>query len=179
MITAFDRSRESSFFRKHANLILETTSGPVLDAPSGDGRHAFFLASRGREIICADNSESMISEIERQKTQLKIKNIKTALVDLNDRPWPFEKNSFGAAISTFFVAPDLVAEFHRVLTPNGLWLFQSYDNRGENYLELPAPGLYESLLLDLNFKIMLLDERPAGPRGKTATVRFIARSTEH
>ena len=98
-------------------LLDELPEGVVLDAACGTGRHAAYLAGRGRAVIGIDSSEAMLEQARR-----KLPGVDLRRGDL--RALPLEDCSASAVVCALALShlPDLgpaVSELGRVLRPGG------------------------------------------------------------
>ena len=71
--------------------------------------------------------------------------------------------------------PELFRHFEQSLMPGGFLFIETYENRGGNYLELPKPWEFKTLLAPA-FDFLYYAEKKAGPADANAcTVRTLAR----
>lgn len=99
----------------------------VLDAGTGTGRFAIYLAKMGKKVVALDQSAEML-EVARKKSDEhgvsgRIEFIQGDLEDL-----PLNENSFDAIVSIhvlvhFKLIEKIILEFSRVLKPNGILVF--------------------------------------------------------
>jgi SAM-dependent methyltransferase len=150
----------------------------ILDAPCGYGRNALWLTSLGHDVVCVDYDQHALRAIDRHVSTLTLQNkelgkswgtLSTVHCDLFKSDWPFGREAFDAIINVDFVAPSLFAKFTYSLTKNGLFFFETFGNRGGNFLGLPKSKEIEELLRR-DYAFEFYKERPAGPVGIDAVV---------
>ncbi|WP_456423352.1 class I SAM-dependent methyltransferase [Thermococcus sp.] len=107
--------------------------GRVLDLGCGAGGFSFLLEDLGFDVVCADNSDHMLSLA---KGFAKEKNSKVEIIKADARELPFEDNSFDYVLFidnlVHFEPLDLGKAFReigRVLKPGGRLLLQFTDLR--------------------------------------------------
>jgi SAM-dependent methyltransferase len=162
----------SPYFRKFVSQ-HKFFDGPILDLPCGYGRHTFELLKSSYQIVASDLDAERLRHIE-SKVISRVNPVLLQLDVIND-PWPFDKDYFGAVINVHFFHASLFDKFAYSLKPNGLLYFESIENRGGNYEQLPECGELRNLLVD-HFAIIDYAEKPAGPKGSLkTTVKAVAR----
>ncbi len=127
----------SATLKKLAKLILCNRGGEILDAPSGFGRNAFFLASLGASVVCADNDPECLAFIENFRETHSVKGVRTENINLLGDPFLIPNNVFNAIINVHFCFPNLIDKFAYSLPDNGFLYIETVENRGENYLSCP------------------------------------------
>jgi len=98
-------------------LLDELPDGPVLDAACGTGRHAQYLASRGRDVLGVDASEAMLA-----RARAKLPDVDFRHGDLT--ALPIDSQTMTGAVCALALShlPDMrpaIAELARVLRPGG------------------------------------------------------------
>ena len=166
-----DRLRPSATLRKYAQLIASGARGPILDAPCGYGRNALLFGTMGLDVYCVDIDEVALTFLSQQRCAGSMICLKE---DLNTIPPSLCSKQFAAILNIHFVAPHLVPWWKDSLIPGGYLYIETFDNRGENYRQLPRSGEIQEILKD-DFDFVLNQERHAGPDGTDAvTVRLLA-----
>jgi hypothetical protein len=98
--------------------------------------------------------------------------ISLVCADLAGEHLPFPPRSFGLVLIIDFFPTD-ITHAADLIAPGGYLFFESIQNRGENYLELPRAGQLRAALKELTMVRYL--ERKAGPPDVDAvTVKLIA-----
>lgn len=107
-------------FQNFANR-METS---VLDLGCGAGRHSFFMAQEGFQVMAADISQSGINYINDLKAELKLENLNTRVTPATKLP--FDNNKFHACVCygvLYYMNSQEIKqafdEIYRVLTING------------------------------------------------------------
>lgn len=120
------------------------------------------------------NKESLICAADASRLH-PIGEVFPVLLDFETDDWPFRTESFDAILNVHYVSEMLWTLLIKTLRPNGLLLIETFENRGENYLQLPAKGRLKDFLA-ASFELIEYEERPAGPSHVDAvTVRLLAR----
>ncbi len=154
---------------------------PILDLGCGSGRNALFLWNLGCTVICMDRD---LSGLEAQLTRAlpghsatDKKRLIPHQIDLENEPWPFDRQSVGGIINVHFTLPSLFPHFCSSLVPEGYLLLETVPGCGGNYLELPRKGTLKAAL-EGSFRFELYKERPVGPPDRNAvTVKLLATRT--
>src|SRR5258705_7901363 len=96
----FELLAPSAFVKKHAPKIVKALDGPILDIAGGSGRHAFYLATFGAEVICIDRDRKKFDLLQQSlssQTDL-LKKVKYYHLDLVNDPWIFKEATTGAIV---------------------------------------------------------------------------------
>jgi SAM-dependent methyltransferase len=162
--------KTSPFVRKCISALALKPSAMILDAPSGYGRHAHWLASLGYRVWGTDIDEIRLSEAAATAPRTK-HPIHWHVSDLEE-PWK-SRRKFDLFVVVHFYSPHIVNRAREVLRPGGGFIYESFGGHGKNYLSLPKRGLVERMLAR-DFEVLELAERPLGPRKTTAAVKALA-----
>jgi len=144
--------------------LLKNDAYPVLDAPCGSGRFARRLADAQLQVVALDNDSTKLERLKKSLTKEHKKYISPVCADIYDCYSLYGEGSFGAVINIEFVDLSLFSQFASLLNKGGLLFIKTFENRGENYLDLPAPGAYERASKQ-QFKMLRYSEKHAGPEG--------------
>jgi 2-polyprenyl-3-methyl-5-hydroxy-6-metoxy-1,4-benzoquinol methylase len=131
----------------------------VMDAPCGFGRNSIYLAQLGANVVAVDVDHDCLDYIESTGQD----GIVTVEADLL-RGWTFKHSEFSCIVNIHWVQLSLFENFAHSLSSGGLLFFESYENRGGNYLELPRRGQVLRKLKKF-FDVLHYEESPAGPTG--------------
>jgi SAM-dependent methyltransferase len=140
----------------------------ALDIPCGRGRHSFYLASLGYEVVAIDIDPELIAQLASEIAQQPGLRVRTFLGDA-DAPLPVEDHTFDLVVTTHFVSPALFDQVPTVLKPGGLLIYETFGAQGGNWRSLPRPGAVREHLAGC-FEILDYRERPVGPVGSAAVV---------
>lgn len=165
----------SSFLRKNIATLSQSSGKKVLDAPCGSGRNALYLQDLGFNVTGVDRDEVALRKLADSARGISNGSVETMLLDFDLDEWPFEKESFDVVINIHYVSFKLLPMLICSVRRGGLFLMETFENRGENYLQLPGRG---RVLGGIRSEMEILEciERDAGPAGCDAvTVRVLAR----
>jgi tellurite methyltransferase len=106
--------------REPAQLLLDAASalppGRALDLACGAGRNAFWLASRGWEVVAIDGAAEAVRILRDEGA-----NIDARVMDLeSDAPLPFPDQSFDLVAILYYLHRPLFAEARRVVRRGGI-----------------------------------------------------------
>ena len=99
----------------------------VLDAGTGTGRFAVYLAKMGKKVVALDQSADML-EVARKKSREQGVSDMIEFVQGDIESLPFDEKKFDAIVSIhvlvhFKSIEKIISEFSRVLKPNGILVF--------------------------------------------------------
>jgi SAM-dependent methyltransferase len=143
----------------------------ALDLPCGQGRHAIYLASLGYCVVAVDNQLGRIKDLQLCCPQPLAGKI-TSLVANGHSELPFTPQTFDIVVVTHFISPTLVVQLPQFMKPGGLFIYESFGGRGENWRALPSSGETKIALEDV-FDLLRYKERRVGPPS-TDAVAFTA-----
>ncbi len=165
----------SAFLRKNISVLLQIGSKCILDAPCGSGRNALYLQKLGFNIVGIDRDDTALEVLEDAARSNGGGSVKTVLLDFDDDSWPFPDHSFDAVMNIHYVSLGLLPRLFRCLKSGGIFLMETFENRGENYLELPYVGSVKKIVQP-ELDLLVYEERDAGPPDCNAvTVRVLGR----
>lgn len=125
----------SAFVQKHATFLIGNIDGPIADVACGSGRNLVPFAKLGIPIYAYDLTptkvEAFIEDLHPRKLQV-------YAADLRCPSFRFPLDFFSLIINIHFFDPLLFEMFYGALRVGGFLLFETVDNRGGNYLEMPA-----------------------------------------
>ncbi len=173
------RFRPSRLIKDHADEMVASSSGPIIDVASGYGRNALLLASMGAEVVCVDNDPAAISFIESDvkkviRPRKYAKGLTTMLMDLREDAWPFRPRSVGGIVNVHFFHASLMSHFVNSIKKKGLLVVETISGHGDNYLELPPLGFILNSLGSA-FDVLHYREAKVGPlKSNAARVHLVA-----
>lgn len=101
-------------------------SGRLLDLGAGQGQDSRFFAKNGYDVVSTDFSEIAL-DLAKQKSQRENLQIEFQNLDLTNKRFPFENNTFDICYSHlslhFFTGEqtrNIFGEIHRILKPGGI-----------------------------------------------------------
>ena len=146
----------------------------ALDIPCGRGRHAFYLAALGYDVVAIDNDPRPIEHLAKGLALEPSLSVRAMIGDVNE-PLPIERGIFDLVVTTHFVSAPLFHQLPHLFRPGGLFIYESFRAHGENWRSLPKKGEIRDKL-DPNFHLLDYWERSAGPADNpTVVVRAIAK----
>jgi len=160
---AHKRPRDNSpskFVASCLGKINHKTPHFALDLPCGYGRHAFYMASLGYDVIGADINLAALKYVEQEKSQ-STPTIYSICIDAA-HGLPLENNVFHLAVVVHYVEPQLIDKIGQLIAPGGYLIYESYGAHGENWKTLPEKGQTQKEL-GHSFDIIEIQERSAGP----------------
>jgi SAM-dependent methyltransferase len=154
----------SPLVRDCVSYLEYRTSGCLAaDIGCGYGRNAMYLSSKGISTLAIDIDEAALSYLARI---LNLRNESSACVhplraDLS-LDIPLKPNSLDIVLSIHLPPILAMSSLFKYVKPDGLLVFETFGNRGGNWIDLPKRGeIKEQLLCD--FRIRRYEERIAGP----------------
>ena len=153
----YEESRFSDGLGRHLNYmhkrivekLLGSSGGLILDAGTGTGRFATWLAKKGFKIIGVDLSHEML-KIAKRKTKSLDANIDLILADLHSLPFRYEVFDSCVSINVVDHLRDVskfLKELRLVLKPGGFFIF--------NFSNILSPYLPIALFVNLKGKALL------------------------
>lgn len=117
-------ARATSYCQRPSPWVLrwsrEVPPGPVLDLACGSGRHTGFLALTGREVVACDIDT-------RQAASLSdLPNVRIVTADLEQGPWPFEKDAFAGIVVTSYLHRVHFPLYYESLAPGWLFIMETF-----------------------------------------------------
>ena len=97
------------------------TAGPVLDLACGGGRHARFFRDRGFDVVAVD------------RTPVPLEGIRFVESDLENGPWPFAGQQFGAIVVTNYLHRPLFPRLVESLAPGGVLIYETFMAGNERF----------------------------------------------
>ena len=131
----YNYDQECDFLLKMLQRFHGGRTNSILDLGCGTGSHDIILAKKGFKVVGVDSSTTMI-ELAREKARKSGLEIEFVVQDMRDLQLP---NGFDCAICMFggfgYVLSDedlkrLFKGLHKVLKPNGLFLFEFWNKDG-------------------------------------------------
>src|SRR5690349_16099950 len=149
------------------NAVLDSRTGPILDAACGYGRNAVALALKGLDVVCADCDHRRLSILMqlgpayiRDHQIGDVGRLHPVRANLSDT-WPFGSNCFSAIISVHFLELILLPFFLYSLNSEGYLYVETFGGQGGNYLRLPAEGHLRTAL-EPSFELLYYREKRVG-----------------
>ncbi|HSW18512.1 MAG TPA: class I SAM-dependent methyltransferase [Ramlibacter sp.] len=106
----------SSWIKRWSHLV--PVGAPVLDVACGAGRHMRWFAARGHPVTGVDRSAEAISAVA---------GIGEAVqADIENGPWPFVGQSFGAVVVTNYLWRALLPSIVASVQPGGALLYETF-----------------------------------------------------
>jgi SAM-dependent methyltransferase len=97
------------------------TAGPVLDVAAGGGCHSRFFRDRGLPVVAVD------------KAPLQMEGIRFVQADLENGPWPFEGERFGAIVVTNYLHRPLFPILADALAEGGVLIYETFMTGNERF----------------------------------------------
>jgi SAM-dependent methyltransferase len=150
----------SAWVVQHAPKIPK--GGRVLDYACGRGRHAFWLASQGYEVVAVDRDQTALAEIAQKSEEFQL-SIKTQLIDLEGDNWPFEGSEHVGAYDGLLVTNYLYRPFLPQLTgllkTGGILIYETFAKGHEVFGKPSNPNflLNPNELLNFSQNMQILD----------------------
>jgi SAM-dependent methyltransferase len=116
--THVDPVQPSDWVRRWAELVAR---GPVIDIASGGGRHSLFFAERGFEVVAVDREAQAIP------------GVRFVQADLENGPWPFAGQRFGAIVVTNYLHRALFPTLEGALEEEGVLIYETFMVGNENF----------------------------------------------
>lgn len=118
-------SRISPWIEKYANLI--PNRNPVLDLACGSGRHSFFLAAMGHDVVAIDINTEAIGKHSIPH------NLHIKEWDLEGRTWPFPKEKFSGIVVVNYLWRPLFPQMLFSLEAGGIMIYETFAEGNEKY----------------------------------------------
>jgi tRNA A58 N-methylase Trm61 len=165
----------SRFVIQFAEMMISITGSCIVDAPSGMGRNALYLAEMGAKVHCIDCDESQLEKLREYSEQLGLqKRVTMQKLDLKKAAKDIAYKKPKGFINIDWPEPSLLETFDDLLQRGGFLLVETFSNRGENWRSLPTAGWYKKKLQE-NYDFKFYEERKAGPKAENAvTLKLIA-----
>jgi SAM-dependent methyltransferase len=106
----------SPWLLRWAHLIAP--GGAVLDLAAGSGRHAAWLAARGRVVTAVDRDGEAMRPL--------AASAEVVVADLERDPWPFAGRTFDAIVVTNYLWRPLFGLLEAALAPGGVLLYETF-----------------------------------------------------
>lgn len=165
---------QSSFVAKSVLQAALAPASRVLDAPSGFGRHALWLAGIGHHVTALDIDGDRIKQCQAATGDAPASGSIQCVVANALGPLPFAPATFDAVVVVHFVAHGLLARVATLLRPGGYLIYETFGGQGQNWRDLPRPGQTRAEI-EASFDLLHYHERPAGPDRQAVAVRLFAR----
>ena len=119
-----DLSAPSPWFVRWEPLV---PPGRVLDVACGSGRHARWLAARGREVDAVDRDAAALAAL------AQVPGIDALCADIESGPWPYPSASYAAVIVANYLHRPLFPALLDALAPGGVLLYETFAAGNERY----------------------------------------------
>ena len=169
----------SSFVTACLECIPQKSHKFAVDLGCGYGRHARLLASAGYRVFALDLHRQALQALPRRLSARKRGqscwgSIHPIEADVT-AALPLRGGSLNLVLAVHCSIHDNLPAIEATLAPGGFLIYETFGDRGMNWVELPTAGEL-SLKLRRRFEILILEEQPAGPARKRAVmVRLLAR----
>ncbi|HEX2825495.1 MAG TPA: class I SAM-dependent methyltransferase [Burkholderiales bacterium] len=119
--------------------------GPVLDVACGRGRHARWLAARGRAVDAVDRDAAAIEALR------SVPGVSAVCADIENGPWPYAGRRYAAVIVANYLHRPLFPNLLAALAPGGVLLYETFAAGNERYGKPSNPDflLREGELLEI------------------------------
>jgi len=170
-----------------AELVLTEGGGPVVDVGCGPGRITGHLATLGLDVRGIDLSPGMVAEARRRHPSIDFRTGTLAALDLAEASMAGLVAWYSIIHTPSEHLPEVFAELHRVIRPNGLLLLafqaggftvrleQAYGHEVAYDAHRHDPDHVTSLLTDSGFRVTVRTERAKQDYEKTPQAFLLAR----
>ena len=101
--------------------------GPVLDVACGGGRHARWLAARGREVDAVDRSAAAVQSLGA------VAGVRAVCADIEGGPWPYRGRRYAAVVVANYLHRPLFPDLIECVAPGGVLLYETFAAGNERY----------------------------------------------
>ncbi|MCW5653700.1 class I SAM-dependent methyltransferase [Hydrogenophaga sp.] len=112
----------SAWVRRWSHLLPANAS--VLDVACGHGRHMRWFAQRGHTVTGVDRSPQAIEAVRALGRVLQ--------VDIENGPWPFEGETFGAVVVTNYLWRPLLPSIVAAVAEGGVLIYETFAEGNES-----------------------------------------------
>lgn len=170
-----------------AELVGLEGGGPVVDVGCGPGRITGHLAALGLDVSGVDLSPGMVAEAQRRHPELDFRTGSLAALDLADTSVTGVVAWYSVIHTPPALLPEVFAELHRVIRPNGLLLLafqaggfsvrheQAYGHEVTFEAHRHDPDGVVAQLTDAGFRVTVRTERAKQDYEKTPQAFLLAR----
>ncbi len=104
----------------------ERLSGPILDLACGDGHNGIFLATKGLQVICCDNSEQALYRAEKQASENRAK-VRLWQVDLEaEETNPLREDFYEGILVFRYLHRPLIPCIRKALKKGGILIYETF-----------------------------------------------------
>lgn len=103
---------------------LVPTGGRVLDVACGSGRHMRWFAQRGHAVLGVDRDAGALGTAATFGQTLQ--------ADIENGPWPFADQRFGAVVVTHYLWRPRLADIVGAVAPGGVLLYETFAQGNES-----------------------------------------------
>ncbi len=134
--------RPSAWIERFADLV--PARARVLDVAAGTGRHARFFAARGAQVLAIDRDPDALSALRG------VAGIETRVGDLEDVPWPLDRETFDAVVVTNYLHRPRLGDLVAAVSESGVLLYETFAAGNERFGRPSNPDflLSDAELLD-------------------------------
>ncbi len=159
-------------------LLNDIPPGIIVDLACGYGRNGAAFVEKGRKVCFVDKNADALEFIRNGvgvgcSGDLNVQLIKTLQRDLCNDVLPFNAESIAGLVVVHYFDEDVIEALLKCLKHKGFLYYESIDDRGGNYHELPNAGWFKSKL-ERDFKILKFHERPSVFDQTKATIKVLA-----
>ena len=119
-----DLSAPSPWIERWEALVPQ---GRVLDVACGGGRHARWLAARGREVDAVDRDAGAIAALDA------VPGVTAVCADIESGSWPYRDGEHAAVIVANYLHRPLFPRLLAALQPGGVLLYETFAAGNERY----------------------------------------------
>jgi SAM-dependent methyltransferase len=120
-------------------------AGRVLDVACGHGRHARWLAARGREVDAVDRDAAAVEALR------SVAGVDPLCADIEHGPWPYAGRRYAAVVVANYLHRPLFPDLLEAVAKGGVLLYETFAAGNERYGKPSNPDflLREGELLDV------------------------------
>ena len=97
---------------------LAPAGGSVLDVACGRGRHLRWFAGRGHPVVGVDRDADALASLAGVGRRVQ--------ADIENGPWPFAGETFGAVVVTNYLWRDLLPTLAASVAPGGVLIYETF-----------------------------------------------------
>lgn len=105
----------------------QVPAGQILDLACGSGRHARWLAARGRDVLAVDRDRSALVGLQG------LSGVAVLAADLETDAWPLTGRQFAGVVVTNYLWRPRLADVCALLAPGGVLIYETFMVGNEAY----------------------------------------------
>ena len=130
----------SAWVTQHAPKIPR--GGRVMDYACGHGRHTFWLASQGYEVLAIDQNQDALAAIAEKADQLGLP-VKTQVIDLEENNWSLagseHAKAYDGLIVTNYLYRPFLPRLPELLKDHGVLIYETFAQGNEVFGKPSSP----------------------------------------